>query len=116
MPSRNVRPRLLGGILAGALLLSSCMSGGGNQADATAQRGGKAEIRVASAETDAKAMAALTAAGKAYEAKTGTKVTFEAIPLNDIYTKVNAASGTNAEYDAFLTGFIGHISLFQGEG
>ncbi len=111
------RPGLISGITASTLLLSACMGGGGNDdsdsADQSAQGGGT--VRIASAETDANAMAALTAAGADYEEETGTSVVFEAIPLNDIYTKVNAASGTNAEYDALITGFIGHISLFQSE-
>lgn len=115
--SRTIpRPGLIAAAATSSLLLTACMGGGSDDADSA---GGSAEggatIRIASAETDAAAMEALNAAGADYEAETGTSVVFEAIPLNDIYTKVNAGSGTNAEYDALITGFIGHIALFQDE-
>jgi multiple sugar transport system substrate-binding protein len=98
------------------LLLSACMGGGGGDSAGDESEGdGGGTVRIASAETDAAAMEALNAAGADYEEETGTSVVFEAIPLNDIYTKVNAAAGTNAEYDALITGFIGHIALFESE-
>lgn len=113
------RSIILAATTASALLLSACISGGGSDPDGAGDTGQEAKteasIRIASAETDAAAMDALMAAGADYEEKTGTSVTFEAIPLNDIYTKVNAGAGTNAEYDAIITGFIGHIALFQDE-
>lgn len=114
MSRPSSRPGLIAGVTATTLLLSACMGGGSDSGGEQSAAGG-GEIRIASAETDANAMEALTAAGAAYEDETGTRVVFEAIPLNDVYTKVNAASGTSAEYDAMITGFIGHISLFQDE-
>lgn len=109
--NRRTNLRRFSLVAAAALLLAGCMGGGGGGGDDTSD----GVIRIASAETDAKAMEALTAAGAEYEEQTGTKVVFEAIPLTDIYTKVNATYGTSAEYNAFITGFVGHISLFQGE-
>ncbi|WP_158735597.1 ABC transporter substrate-binding protein [Alteribacillus sp. YIM 98480] len=73
-------------------------------------------IRIASAETDDKAMDVLNEAGEEYEEEFGIKVEAEAVPLADIFTKINATHGTSAQYDAFLTGFIGHISILEEEG
>lgn len=103
-----------------SLLLTGCMgssnpgpSTGGSPSETSEQ--GKGSVRIASAETADGAMSVLQEAAKEYSAQTGVDVTVEAVPLTDIYTKVNAAKGTSAEYDAFLTGFVGHISLFHEE-
>jgi multiple sugar transport system substrate-binding protein len=80
--------------------------------------GGKHEvtIRIASAETSGAVMQVWEEAGKEYEQLTGVKVVAEAVPLTEIYTKINATYGTSAQYSMFTTGFIGHISLFQEQG
>lgn len=98
-------------------LISGCLGsgkkmagdGGGNQKDTVT-------IRIASAETGAETMKVLQDAGKEYEKKTGVKVVVEAVPLADIYTKVNATYGTSAQYSAILTGYIGHITLLEKMG
>lgn len=70
-------------------------------------------LRIASAETGANSMQALEEIGKEYEDLYGVKVEVEAVPLSDIFTKISATVGTSAEYDLFLTGYIGHIALLQ---
>lgn len=118
MSRHTLRLTLITAVASSSMLITACMGSSNENSDSAGGtgEGGGGTIRIASAETDANAMAALTAAGADYEAETGTSVVFEAIPLNDIYTKVNAGAGTNAEYDALITGFIGHIALFQDEG
>jgi len=109
-------------------LLAGCLNSGNKNAAATpgatsdanagANAGGKSgvTIRIASAETGAEAMKALNDAGKEYEQKTGVKVIAEAVPLSDIYTKINVTYNTSSEYSAFLTGYIGHITLLEKMG
>ena len=102
-----------------ALLLTGCLGGGGGGGgDTGGDAGGDAGetvIRIASAESAEPVMAVLQDAAEEYEAETGVQVEVEAIPLTDIYTKVNSVVGTGSEYSAFLTGFFGHISLFEEE-
>ncbi|KIL41634.1 hypothetical protein SD70_05785 [Gordoniibacillus kamchatkensis] len=103
-------------------MLAGCMSSGKKTTQAAGGTGGDASpksgitIRIASAETGAEAMKALTDAGAEYEKKTGVKVIAEAVPLNDMYTKINATYFTSAQYNAFLTGYIGHIIMLQKLG
>ncbi|WP_146072704.1 ABC transporter substrate-binding protein [Cryobacterium sp. Y62] len=109
--------RMLGAaavITGTTLMLTGCLGGGG-EASNEGGDSGKTVIRIASAESAEPVMEVLREAATEYEAETGTKVEVEAIPLTDIYTKVNSVVGTSSEYSAFLTGFFGHISLFQGE-
>ncbi|WP_174733224.1 ABC transporter substrate-binding protein [Mesobacillus harenae] len=73
-------------------------------------------IRVASTETGPETMEVLQTAGKEYEEEFGVKVEVEAVPLADVFTKINATYGTSAQYDAFLSGYIGHIALLEKEG
>lgn len=111
-------------------LLSACMSSGSersnnsqspsgsNSTGAGSSEGDKTgiTIRIASAETAAASMEALEAAGKEYEQLTGIKVVAEAVPLADIYTKISVTYGTSSQYSAFLTGYIGHITLLEKQG
>lgn len=111
----NSKKRLYGAAAAIVLtpvLLTGCL-GSPQQEGSTKDEG--FTIRIASAETSAGAMEVLNAAATAYTEKTGIDVVVEAIPLTEIYTKVNSAWGTSAEYSAFATGFIGHVSLFESE-
>lgn len=73
-------------------------------------------IRVASTETGPETMEVLQTAGKEYEEEFGVKVEVEAVPLADVFTKINATYGTSSQYDAFLSGYIGHIALLEKEG
>jgi multiple sugar transport system substrate-binding protein len=91
-------------------LLSGCL---GSKKETSGDNAEGITIRIASSETGAANMEVLEKAGKEYEEKFGVKVISEAVPLAEIFTKINATSGTSAQYDAFLTGFIGHISLLQ---
>jgi len=109
-------------------LLAGCLNSGGNGSTpapsaaagggASSKPAGKSDvtIRIASAETGAEAMKALNDAGKEYEEKFGVKVVAEAVPLSDVFTKINVTYGTSAQYSAFLTGYIGHITLFEKMG
>jgi len=116
-------------LLLTVALLSGCMSGskpdsGGASQSPSGSAGsgsGGAEkkditIRIASAETAAASMAALEEAGKEYEQLTGIKVVAEAVPLADIYTKISVTYGTSSQYSAFLTGYIGHVTLLESQG
>jgi len=97
-------------------LLAGCIGQGGTvSSEQTQVHGQGTVIKIASAETAAPAMDALKKAGLEYEKETGVKVIFEPIPLADVYTKVNSTWGTSAEYSAFLTGFLGHVTLFESE-
>lgn len=103
-------------VIAGTtLMLTGCLGGGGGEAENGGGDSGETVIRIASAETAEASMEVLREAATEYEAETGIKVEVEAIPLADIYTKVNSVVGTSSEYSAFLTGFFGHVALFQGE-
>lgn len=97
---------------ASVIALTGCLGGGGGASSG----GEEGVIRIASAETSDAAIAALQAAGDRYEEETGVEVIVEAVPLTDVYTKVNSVYGTRAAYSAFLTGYTGHIQLLQGEG
>lgn len=98
--------------IAGSLSLTGCLGGGG-----AAPKGddGETVLRIASAETADSAIKAMQEAGDRYEEETGVKVIVEAVPLTDIYTKVNSVYGTRAAYSAFATGFHGHVQLLQAE-
>jgi multiple sugar transport system substrate-binding protein len=110
------------------VLVAGCMSGSGSDnssngnnsssSSSPGQGGDKKNItiRIASAETAASSMKVLEEAGKEYEKLTGIKVEAEAVPLADMYTKVSATYGTSSQYSAFLTGYVGHITLFQEQG
>lgn len=99
-----------------ALMLTGCLGGGGDTGSDDGGTGSDDKvIRIASAESAAPVMEVLQDAAEEYEADTGVQVNIEAVPLTDIYTKVNSVVGTSNEYDAFLTGFFGHISLFEDE-
>lgn len=97
-----------------ALILTGCLGGGGSEGGGDGGSDDKV-IRIASAESAAPVMEVLQDAAAEYESETGVKVEVEAVPLTDIYTKVNSVVGTSSEYDAFLTGFFGHISLFEDD-
>lgn len=103
-----------------ASLVSGCLGGGSKPAESgggTDASGHKnVTIRIASTETGAESMKVLQDAGKEYEEKTGVKVVAEAVPLADVYTKINATYGTSSQYSAFLTGYIGHITLLEKQG
>lgn len=99
-------------LTAGALTLASCSGPGGDGGNGD---GEGQVIRIASAETADSAIRALQESGDRYEAETGIKVIVEAVPLTDIYTKVNSVYGTRAAYSAFLTGFAGHVQLLEAE-
>ncbi|WP_394138457.1 ABC transporter substrate-binding protein [Cytobacillus oceanisediminis] len=101
-------------------LLSGCLGSSSKPSTSDGEKGtGDKEdyvIRVASTETGPETMEVLQNAGKAYEEEFGIKVEVEAVPLADIFTKINATHGTSAQYDAFLTGYIGHISILEEQG
>lgn len=100
------------------LLFGAVGCGSKAPADNGASKGGQEKItlRIASAETAPASMKALQDIGKEYEAKTGIKVEAEAVPLADIYAKVNSTLNTSAQYDIFLTGFIGHVAILKDRG
>lgn len=116
MRRKGVLYSIIGFLIIG--LLSGCL-GSTPSSDSDKEKGGEGEnpvIRIASTETGPETMEVLQNAGKEYEEKTGIKVEVEAVPLADVFTKINATYGTSAQYDAFLSGYIGHIALLEKEG
>lgn len=107
---------LVSSLLAG--ILSGCLGSSAKPTETKEKTGqeGDTIIRIASVETGPETMEVLQKAGEEYGKEFGVKVEVEAVPLADIFTKINASYGTSAQYSAFLTGFIGHISILEEQG